>query len=781
MVLYAAFMRNVLILAAVGASISLLYACGSDSSSTEPGADGGGVDATTDAPTRSDSGSSHPDASTHDAAPDADAGPVAAPFGLDARPSNTTCLAQKRPVPRTGVALQQVWSSLNLGAPIYLTQAPGDNDRWFAVDILGTVRVFPTAAVTQAEVSTFVKIPVAFGGEAGLLGMAFHPDWQANHEVYLSYTRDKVAGDLPSPDACFLNGATVFTSAVSRFHSKDGGLTLDPTPDEIVTLSQPYFNHNGGNIQFSPVDRMLYIGFGDGGAGNDPCGSGQDLSSLLGKIIRIDVNAGPGKYNIPKDNPFFGSATTRSEIWAYGFRNPWRWSFDRVAGDLWAGDVGQSAWEEIDHVIPGGNYGWNACEGNHALGSTVIPCTTPGFQAAVAEHGRDEAQAIVGGYVYRGSAMPSLVGTYIYGDFVTGNIWALTYDASNKPTPVIIASITPNQLVSFAEGNDGELYTVEFIGTISKLVPQMPAPPDPFPALLSQTGCVDPKDATRPAPGVLAYDVVSPLWSDGAKKDRFFAIPDGKQITVGADGDWDLPIGSVTMKTFSMGGKRVETRLFMRHDDGGWAGYTYEWNDQQTDATLLPGGKVKLVNGGTQRYTFPSRSQCMQCHSAATGGTIGLEIAQLNRSAIYPSTNRVSNELATLDHIGMFSAPLGNPSMLASLPDPAGADPVQQRARSYLHANCAHCHRPGGSGQGTMDLRYGTPFVGTGTCNAATTQGAVSGASTILVPGDAGASVLSLRFRSTTAPRMPPLAVSVTDPAGAALLDQWITGVKTCP
>jgi uncharacterized repeat protein (TIGR03806 family) len=705
-----------------------------------------------------------------------------APFGLDVRPANPTCIARMRPVVDTGVKLQPVWTGLTFNQPLYLTQSPGDNDRWFVVERQGTVRAFPTAATVSTDIKNVVAVTVNSTGEGGLLGLAFHPSWQTNHEAYLSYTRTAVAGDPAAPASCGTGGATVFTSVIARFKSADNGLTLAATPDEILKLGQPFTNHDGGNIQFSPIDQMLYIGFGDGGSGNDPCGSGQDLTSRFGKILRIDVNAGVGSYNIPADNPFASSTTAAKEIWSYGHRNPWRWSFDSLAGDLWVGDVGQSTWEEIDHVVKGGNYGWNICEGFHQRGSTTVLCNTPGLLDPVVEHGRTEAQSITGGYVYRGSAMPSLVGTYIYGDYATGNIWALTYDVNNKPVPKVLATVAGNTLVSFGQGNDGEIYTVQISGILSKLVPSGTVMPDTFPKLLSQTGCVDPNDPTKPASGMIPYDLNSPLWSDGAKKERFFAIPDGTTITVGADNDWDLPIGSVAMKTFSVGGKRIETRLFMRHSDGGWAGYTYEWNDQETEATLLPAGKVKPVGTGGELWTYPSRTQCIQCHSAAAGGTIGLETWQLNRDFVYRSTNRISNELATLDHIGIFSAPLpGTPDMLPKLPDPAGTDPIDLRARSYLHANCSHCHRPNGGGQGTMDLRYGQSFKDTMTCNAAVTQGNVGAASKIIVPGAPMMSAMSLRIHATDSKRMPPVAVSILDPTGSQVIDDWITGLTSCP
>jgi uncharacterized repeat protein (TIGR03806 family) len=486
-------------------------------------------------------------------------------------------------------------------------------------------------------------------------------------------------------------------------------------------------------------------------------------------------------YNIPSDNPFAGVSGARGEIWSYGHRNPFRWHFDRVSGDLWVGDVGQNLWEEVDRVVKGGNYGWNTCEGFHKRGDPMNLCNTPGLIDPVVEHGRTEAQSITGGAVYRGSAMPSLVGTYIYGDYITGNIWALTYDADNKAVPKLLTTVAGSTLVSFGQGNDGEVYTVQITGAISKLVPSGPQPPDDFPQLLSQTGCVDPADPTRPIDAMIPYDVNAPLWSDGADKQRYFAIPDGKTITINPDNDWDLPVGSVAMKVFSVGGKRVETRLFMRHDDGAWAGYTYEWNDAGTDATLLSGSKLKTLSD-TAAWAYPSRSQCIQCHSSAAGGTLGLDTAQLNRDIVYPATNRRSNQLATLDHIGMFSAPLAQaPSELPRLSEYTSADPAESRARAYLHANCSHCHRPMGGGQGRMDLRYTVALHDTNTCNAANSQGPVAGAAKIVSPGDPAGSIISARMHANDVKRMPPVAVSVTDPVGTKVIDDWITSITVCP
>jgi uncharacterized repeat protein (TIGR03806 family) len=711
-----------------------------------------------------------------------DDAPTASPFGLDTRPSNTACVAKQPPPLDTNVRLQRMWNGVTFNQPLYMTQAPGDDSTWYVAEKSGPagtanqarIRAVPVTATSNAQVRDFATITVNPSGEGGLLGLAFHPEWPSRREVYVSHTRNVDPGNDPAP-VCTSPRTAMMTSVLVRYTSSNG-MTLDGPPDEILRVGQPFTNHKGGNIQFGR-DGMLYFGLGDGGDRDDTCGAGQNLTTLLGKMLRIDIEAPAGMYKIPADNPFVSSATARKEIWAYGLRNPWRWSFDKASDELWLGDVGQGTFEEIDRIVKGGNYGWNTCEGFHRRGNTTTLCNIGGLIDPIAEHPRSEAASITGGYVYHGTAMPSLAGTYIYGDFVTGNVWALTFNASNKATPKLILTGVSG-LSSFAQGSDGELYTIQLSnGVISKLVPGGPPPADDFPKVLSATGCVDAADATKPAAAMIPYEVNSPLWSDGAEKQRYLGIPDGATIKINADGDWDLPVGSVAMKTFSVGGKLVETRLFMRHDDGGWAGYTYEWNDDGKDATLLSGSKLKAL-GDTAAWAYPSRSQCIQCHSAAAGSTLGFDTAQLNRDTVYASTNRKANQLATLDHIGMFSAPLAQaPEAAPKLSDPAGSDPIEARARSYLHANCSHCHRPMGGAQGTIDLRYTQSLRDTATCNAGNTAGPVNGAAKIILPGSPQQSILSARLHATDSKRMPPVAVSVTDEAGAKVIDDWITSL----
>jgi len=294
----------------------------------------------------------------------------------------------------------------------------------------------------------------------GLLGMAFHPDFANNGEVFLSYTQ---AGPV---------------SYVSRFFSLDGGITLDSSSEQpLIVMPQDFGNHNGGNIAFGP-DGFLYIGFGDGGSANDPNNRAQDNSNLLGAMIRIDVDAGV-PYGIPPDNPFVGSplcsqgfgAGQCPEIHAFGLRNPWRWSFDSQNGDLWLGDVGQGAWEEVDIIVAGGNYGWRLREGAHCNPNRNDPnCNSNVLIDPVAEYDHTVGRSITGGYVYRGNAIANLSGSYVYADFGSGRIFrAFASGQGNFDSEELLD--TGFAISSFAQDDDGELYFLDYgAGGIHRIV-----------------------------------------------------------------------------------------------------------------------------------------------------------------------------------------------------------------------------------------------------------------------------------------------------------------------
>jgi uncharacterized repeat protein (TIGR03806 family) len=620
------------------------------------------------------------------------------------------------------------------------------------------------AAVTQVvDISARIN---AGESETGLLGIAFHPDFASNGKVYLSYNRDNLV------------------SQISEFTSNDGGLTIDGTSEvPLFDVNQPALNHNGGHIAFGH-DGFLYIGLGDGGARDDRAfpGAGQNTDTPLGSLLRIDVdNDGGGTpYAIPADNPFAGGGGA-PEIYAYGIRNPWRFSFDRDSDDLWLADVGQDAIEEVDLIVRGGNYGWVLKEGDDCY-MVGDPCDDLDVIDPVAQYSHAEGQSITGGFVYRGTEIPTLAGRYVYGDFESGRVWGLFPGEDGLEDQVLFDS--GDNISSFVQGADGEVYYLSFgDGAINKLIPEDTIV-DNFPKLLSETGCVDPADPTRPAAGLIPYDVNMPLWSDDADKERHLAIPDGETIAVDENGKLDLPIGSVLVKTFATGDRRLETRLLVRHDDGGWAGYTYEWNEEQTEATLLPAGKV--LDLGAASWAIPSRTDCTQCHTGAAGRTLGLELAQLNRDGVYPSTNRRSNQVATLAHIGLLDGiaddvDLAATPRLAQPGDPEAS--AEDRARAYLHANCGHCHLEGGPGRSNADMRWHTGFADTNLCDAEPIAGDLGVAgSVLLAPGEPERSLISLRPRSLEPTRrMPPLATAVVDDTGVAAIEDWIRSLSTCP
>jgi uncharacterized repeat protein (TIGR03806 family) len=699
--------------------------------------------------------------------------------GLDVRPDNASCVAGDRPSQAVSLRLERTFPALPaFASPVLMLQAPRDATRWFVVEQAGVVRSFTNETTASSTgIVLDIRARVIAGGEAGLLGFAFHPDFPADPRAYVSYTHP---GDRTY-------------SRLSEFRSRDGGRTLDPASETVLfSVAQPAGNHNGGHVVFGP-DGFLYFGLGDGGSGGDPwgtIGNGQELTTTLGKLLRFDVAGGSSgvAYRIPAGNPYAGNLACAAgtspaglpcpEIYAYGFRNPWRWSFDRGSGELWVADVGQDAFEEVNRVVAGGNYGWRCFEGTASFNANCGPNAASSLPPVV-QYGRTVGRSVTGGYVYRGSALPALAGRYVFGDFVTGRLWHVPRDVA--PTLTVNEGLdTGLSIAAFGEGLDGELYVVHYGGTLHRLVAGVTAG-GTVSARLSATGCVLAADPARPAAGLVPYAPNAPFWSDGAAKERHLALPNGATLRARADGDLEFPNGSVLLKHFRLGGRLVETRLFMRHTDGEWAGYTYEWNAEGTDATRVVGGKSVSVNG--QSWVFPSEAQCLACHTAAAGRSLGLELAQLNGSILYPQTGRSANQVVTLNAIGLFSPPVATPpAALPLLPDPYGtAGTPDARARAWLHTNCAHCHRPGGGTPTDLDLRHTTPLAATQACDRAPQAGDLGIANArILAPGAAGRSVLVARAATRGSGAMPPLASTVVDTAGVALLSAWVNSLAGC-
>lgn len=346
--------------------------------------------------------------------------------------------------------------NLSFTRPVDLQYSPDNTNRLFVVEQAGVISVFANDANTGSK-TTFLDIRDKVddqGNEEGLLGLAFHPDYKSNGYFYVNYT-----------------AANPNRTVVSRFSvsGSDPDKAEPGSEVELLSFSQPYSNHNGGQVAFGP-DGFLYIATGDGGSAGDPKENGQDRKTLLGKILRIDVNKSENgkKYGIPADNPFAGNTQAfREEIYAYGLRNPWRFSFDIENGRLWTGDVGQNAWEEIDIIEKGGNYGWNTMEGNHCY-DPKTGCDRAGLKGPIHEYDRNAGISITGGFVYRGPSLKSLVGKYIYADFATRRVWALEHKDLSRPVNTLLFEAAFN-ISSFGVDQNQELYLCGFDGKIHKL------------------------------------------------------------------------------------------------------------------------------------------------------------------------------------------------------------------------------------------------------------------------------------------------------------------------
>lgn len=335
--------------------------------------------------------------------------------------------------------------SQGLDSPLYAISEPGTN-RLFVVEQRGRILAYEEGK-RAPTVFLDIEDKIISGGEMGLLGLAFHPDYQNNKKYFINYTMER-------PN---------LTTVVSELRAGS------KTEREILSFAQPYSNHNGGHLAFGP-DGYLYISAGDGGSANDPHGNGQNKSTLLGKLLRIDIDHGE-PYAIPKDNPFLES-NARKEIFAYGLRNVWRFAFDRKTGAIFGGDVGQEKWEEVDLIEKGKNYGWNTMEGLHCF-KPASGCNQNGLELPLVEYPHSQGVSITGGYVYRGTKIPGLIGKYIYGDYGSGKIWALDYDQENRrlvKNELLLNSRLP--ISSFGEDTNGELFVVSYAGKVFRLDPQ---------------------------------------------------------------------------------------------------------------------------------------------------------------------------------------------------------------------------------------------------------------------------------------------------------------------
>jgi uncharacterized repeat protein (TIGR03806 family) len=683
---------------------------------------------------------------------------------------------------------QRTLPGLHFSRPIWLTGAGDGSGRLFICELKGCIWAVSSASASgTAPITTscFLDISanVHYGTEEGLWSIAFDPNFATNGNVFVDYcTGSSYVAGQPDPVRVRLSRFTLLPGNPNA---------LDPS-SEVVLLEIPkhYYNHNGGTIAFGP-DGFLYMGVGDGGCCGDPERNGQNLGSLKGKILRLDVGQVP--YAIPSDNPFVGQSGVCPEIWCYGMRNPWRMSFDSVTGRLWAGDVGESSWEEVDVITKGTNYGWSEWEGSHIYDPSITAPDAVGPQIEFSH--QDGRSCVIGGYVYNGKAIPTLQGRYLFADYGTGEIWAAAFNGSVVTGVLPVTNNVCPFITSFGQDDAGELYVLSYSsGNIYKVVPA-PAVAPSFPQTLSATGLFADLPTQTMRAGMIPYGVVEPHWSDGATMTRSMLLPHLDQLTWAPTDGLGFPADAILVKNFYLErvqgdpttNQIVETRLLINNGSD-WNGYSYQWNAQGTDATLLDGSLntgIAVVQSGQpvlQNYYFPARSECLQCHTAAAGYVLGAQSPQLNTNFDYALWGGpVLNQLSLLSSSGVFANPLSSaPTFLPRLvnQDDTTAT-LDERARSYLHANCSHCHRPDGGAPVNIDLRFDTPLADTGLVNVPPIEGdlGVTGAN-IITPGQPNMSILYLRIANMwSGLHMPPLATNYLDQDGIQLIYDWISNI----
>ncbi len=738
---------------------------------------------------------------------------AAAVAGLSSRPANQSCVAFAQPT--SSGTLRWVSrgggrSGLNL-----MMMRQSSSGFWFEAYREGEVYVVDPAGVRSS--APIVTVDVDDNGEMGLLGMALHPNFEATPYLYLYSTRFVAGGDVEVYiDRFFVDQAT--TSPSINPASRMNVFTFNR--DSSAT------NHIGGTIEFDPLaaGAALYLAIGDGGGGHSTCNApspagsengnckAQYMASYHGKLLRFDVTD-------------TNAASYPPVVVGLGLRNPFRWSFDSQTGDLWLGDVGEGEFEEVNRVPRAMlantaapiNFGWPCHEGFSEYASGNL-CPLANELLPVHAYDHSVGVSVIGGRVYRGSTVTNAVGEYFFNDIFPGGIgapWRLAVNPDEEPSNAeddyervdIGDNTTPRGFVAYTEDVDGELWAMTTWGGVYRLeAASVGSPPVALPATLSATGCFD--AGGNPREGLIPYDVRSPLWSDGAVKRRWLAIPDGTSITFDAEGDFQFPNGTVLVKEFTQGGVRVETRLFVKHDSGDWAGYTYAWMNAAgvaiADAELVgSASSTRDIPGTALDWQFPSRGQCMACHTEQAGRSLGLEVAQLNGSMAYPS-GVSANQIFTLRAIGVLSSDitsLGSNDAIPRYDDvTASAD---ARAHSYLHSNCSSCHRPQASGFGGRsnmpDVRYrlagGNNLAALLCGRAATAEQLGLGAGALLVqpgtPGSwsdlgAGGSVMYLRMAARdgvagASGAMPPIGSRLADDTdGLPIVGGWIETL-VCP
>jgi len=722
----------------------------------------------------------------------------------------------------------KVYEHLQFTAATSLAFAPG-SDRCFVVEQWGRIYSLPAdRGCRQADVfldigDLVVRLNAdrspdeALKPGGGNFHLTFHPDFASNRFCYLCYT----VGYQDESRPRYQESTRVVRLTVNE---DDSGVPRADPASEVEVITWPAGGHNGGCLAFGR-DGMLFISTGDGGDHfpEDANKTGQDVSDLRAAILRIDVDHptdGRG-YSIPSDNPFVGVPGARGELYSFGHRNPWKMSVDRVAGDLWAGDVGLEMWELVCRVKPGDNYGWSLQEGSNPIHRDWPRGPAPVVKAWC-EVPHTAGASITGGYVYRGKKFPELVGRYVFGDWVSRRVWSIgTTEAGPGPLVDLVAPTI--RVICFAEDGDGELFILDYDdGSIYELARNdVAADTVAFPQRLSETGLFADTAPQRPMPGVTPFAVAAEAWADHAQARRFIGLPGsgsvklhpGKAAVPGSMFPTKIsyPPGTVLAKTFSIemragdpqSEKKLETQLL--HFNGRhWHGYSYAWNDAGTDAALVPAAGKSLplaiadprAPGGTREHVwrFLGRSECQRCHNEWAGTTLAFNVEQLNRDVPGPGGAAV-NQLRDFRSCGLVEDVVIEPDLEADpfgavqrpgseeemprLADPHDAsEPLDARARAYLHVNCAGCHRFGGGSvpHVHLDAEVATADLDVLGMRPARGDFAIPEAR-VITPGEPRRSTLWYRMATTGPGRMPHIGAELVDEHGLSLVREWIASL----
>ena len=760
------------------------------------------------------------------------------PIHLNARPYGLTSRAAVGPflndvMPYTAPGISGDWTAVVAFTNLLFTNSVGltyvpHSDRLCVWEREGRVWTFENSpGVKEKKLALDLHNQCQGWDDSGLLGVAFHPGFATNHFMYVYYTWVKpgtVAGDMytrPNPTL-----PNTYHDRLSRFTLDDNGVAIPGSEQVLIDLTDQTIWHHGGGMFFHPKNGFLYLTIGD----NSVSDNDQVINkSLFGGVLRLDVDCRGGNishpiprqpqngytahYYIPNDNPFVGQSkvfngesNVLEEFFCLGLRSPHRMTYDRGSGRIFIGDVGESAREEVDIIEPGEkglNFQWPYCEGN--LGKMKLPCIGvsrgPGL-----DYPHSDGRAVIGGYVYRGKKFArDLGGKYIFGDNVFRLVWAMdetTTPASKNVLCVMPKGNGPNSgsdytgLSSFGEDAAGEIYFCQMSsigGRIFTLARGGPPPPSRLmPTRLSQTGVFTDMKNMTPADFLIPYNVNAPLWSDGAVKQRWMALPSNSKIHFSEKGEWQFPAGTVFVKTFQLhvddtdtnALRRLETRLIVRDTNGYVYGGSYKWRSDNSDADLVGAGTtedipIKTADGTrVQHWFYPGRQDCLTCHTPAAGGVLGVKTRQLNGDYTYPN-GVTDNQLRTWNHIGVFDATLTEDEIphfakLVAVTDTNVS--LEMRARSYFDANCSQCHRPGGA-EAFFDARFDTPLSKQDIINGPVANPlGISGAK-IVVPDDLDKSILLHRISMVGPLQMPPLARNVNDTNAIQTIAAWINSL----